>query len=523
MNDAKIGLTVFLVKPDQVAALEKELLGPDQIQIALREPLEGIFAPMLSSEDEPPWVQSIRSITQNPLPADMNSKSPSGLLVVKRPGGTFVLAFGHAWMKLEDSWLERDFGRRVALNAIAKDKLIEIKAEQVFAKFHLASERAPRASSVDEFGVEFDRDLVAAVEGEPSAKSSLGKTIRGATSLRLKSPISKLQAVLDESIDLFGSDAYKKDWPEIDNISPVKTQAIGENLEKQLDTDLASGKAKSRMALFTPSQRGEESVCADSYVYGRLSKSPATRTYLTYEGWLSFLAQKKANPSVVEAKASPVHILDGAGVAIKKYSVFDCFGYEVSLDGKVFILSSGIWYEVEADFVGRINDIINSIPDNAPKLPTWHESEAEAAYNARCGEVPPFLNCDTKKIFYGGQQSQFEFCDLVHLPGRTLFFAKIVSRSSGMSHLVEQVRRTTQLLFGTDDTYRKKAAALFKKYRHKADVSWLKSRPRQGDWTLCMVSLGKPATKLPFFAKCTLVKVYKELREQGHAVSFVKV
>jgi uncharacterized protein (TIGR04141 family) len=92
-----------------------------------------------------------------------------------------------------------------------------------------------------------------------------------------------------------------------------------------------------------------------------------------------------------------------------------------------------------------------------------------------------------------------------------------------MSHLIEQVRRTAQLLFTVDDGYRKKLIALFKKHHPTADVAWLKSRPRQGDWKLCMVSLGKPATKLPFFAKCGLVKLHKDLIEQGHAVSFIAV
>jgi len=38
-----------------------------------------------------------------------------------------------------------------------------------------------------------------------------------------------------------------------------------------------------------------------------------------------------------------------------------------------------------------------------------------------------------------------------------------------------------------------------------------------------MVSLGRPAIKLPFFAKCELVKLHKDLVEQGHAVSFINV
>ncbi len=523
MADHTIGLTVFLLKADQIADFEEKVLGPDQEMIPLAQPLDGVFVPFTAAGREPPWVPAVRSVIQGAMNTDMHSRSPSGLLIVKRPGGTFVITFGHAWMRLEDSWLERDFGRRVALNSIPKDKVVEIKAEQVFAKWHLASERAPRASSVDEFGVEFDRDLVAVVEGIPSLQTSLGKIARGGTSLRLNLPIGELGSVLDDSITLFGSDAYKKDWPEIDNINPVKDAGVIASLENLLDVELANGQAKGRIAMFTPAQRKDESVLADSYVYGRLSHTAATTPYLTFDGWLSFLARQQASPSVAEAKASALHILDETNTEIKSSTVFDCFGYEVSFGGRVYILSSGIWYEVVSEFIERINDTIKKIHGPSSTPPAWNQVDDEGEYNTKCGKAGPFLNCDAKNIFYGSGLSQFEFCDLVHLQAKTLFFAKIVSKSSGMSHLIEQVRRTAQLLFSTDDAYRHKVIALFRKHHPKADVTWLKSRPRQGDWNLCMVSLGKPAAKLPFFAKCGLVKLYKDLREQGHAVSFTKV
>jgi uncharacterized protein (TIGR04141 family) len=46
---------------------------------------------------------------------------------------------------------------------------------------------------------------------------------------------------------------------------------------------------------------------------------------------------------------------------------------------------------------------------------------------------------------------------------QTLYFAKIASRSSGMSHLLEQVRRTTELLFGQDQSYRDELIAIVKR------------------------------------------------------------
>jgi uncharacterized protein (TIGR04141 family) len=56
-----------------------------------------------------------------------------------------------------------------------------------------------------------------------------------------------LESILDDSFILFGSDAYKNDWPEIDNINPVKDESVVAQLEKLLDEDLATGQAKASL------------------------------------------------------------------------------------------------------------------------------------------------------------------------------------------------------------------------------------------------------------------------------------
>lgn len=523
MDDRKIGLTIFLVRQEREEVFQKKVVEQHQSPIRLTEPLDGIFLPFPSIDGrQPDWVQPVGSLLSSPIGSDMTAKSPGGLLVLKHGGRTFILSFGHAWRKLEDDWLERDFGLRVALNVIPKNEVVEIKSEQVFAKWHLASERAPRAASVDEFGVDFDRDLVAVVEGVPKNAPSLGSTVRGSTSLRLNLPITELNGVFDVGLKQFGSNAYKKDWPDIDKINPIRDQTIITLLEDQLNADLGDEKARRRIVMFTPSQRRGESVLADSYVYGRLVQTAASTPYLTVDGWLSYLARKNLAPSVAEAKDSPVHILDDTGAEARSCTVFDCFGYEVQDKDQVYVLSSGVWYEVVFDFVMRTNDTISKIERPKVKLPAW-DGCSEAQYNLKCAADGMMLHCDAKNFRYGGGKSQFEFCDLVHLSAQTLCFAKIVSKSSGMSHLLEQVRRTAQLLFSTDESYRKELIKLFAKFHPKADTTWLMTRPRQGDWNLCMVSLGKAAQDLPFFAKCGLAKVCKDLSMQGHAVSFTKV
>jgi uncharacterized protein (TIGR04141 family) len=413
----------------------------------------------------------------------------------------------------------------VALNAVPPSSVIWIKAEQFLAKWHLSSERAPQASSVNEFGVDFERDLVSAVEGVPTLKPILGYKVSGGTSLHVTQPLSALATLLDECVTLFDSDAYRTDWPDIDNIRRIGDDATIVRLDAELDAVITAGQGNHRISMFTPSQKRGEAIVAESYVYGRNHAGAWTTPYLTFQGWTNFLARKNLQPSVEQAKQSAVHILDEHGESLKEYRTFECFGHEVNLDGRVCILSSGAWYQVLDDFVARINRVINGIPRANMMLPVWNQADDEKTYNALCATDPLFLNCDRTIFRFGGRGAdfQFEFCDLINLQTKTLFFVKKASKSSGMSHLFEQVRRSVEPLFGADPAYRQKITELFGTHHPAADVAWLQSRPKQGEWTICMVSLGEPAGSLPFFARCALVRVFEEMDGQGHAVSFINV
>lgn len=520
--DPSIGLTTFLIRNDQLSEFRKAFPPTAVGAIPLSDPLEGYFIPFPSVGGVPAWVEQVGSLLDREITTRMRAQSPGALLVVTRGQRTFVVTFGHAWQKLEDEWLERDFGRRVALNSIASDGLVEIRAEQVFARWHVASDRAPKAAPVDQFGVEFDRDLVASVEGVPTDKA-LGKVVRGSTSLRVQLPISSLAATLDKADKLFASTSYRKRWPEIDNLKPVRDASTMVSLENRLDGDLASGDKVAHMVLFTPTHRRDDAIVVDSYVFGRMAQSPARRPYLTIDSWLEHLAQTNRTASVSTAKSTAVHLLDESHERMKSCSVFDCLGCEVSMKGKTYVLSSGVWYEVVASFLDKINDSISKLAAPTIGLPPWNGTQSEGEYNAHCGGVQGFLKFDAKMIPYGGGHSQFEFCDVLHPHSRTMFFAKIVSKSSGMSHLVEQVRRTAELTFSIDPAFRSKVVECFQTHYPAADRTWLDSRPRAHDWNLCLVSLGRSAASMPFFAKCGLVKLANELTGRGHPVSFLTV
>lgn len=515
-----INLTVYLLKPDKLSLVEKAVGGKDRL--ILSPPLIGSGYVSATSNKTPDWVNDIQSIVQGPLPDYLRSASPSALLVIHFDNRDFAIAFGHAWQWLRDEWLEPDFGRRVALNALKSDEVVEIRVEQVFASWHLASERAPRASSIRKFGIQFDRDLLGMIGGVSSSKALAG-SIRGSSSLRVKYPVHKLTDLLEIALDLFARDDYKKAWPEIDNISPVEDDLIIAKLNEQLDQDFADGKAQKRLVLFTPSERRDDPITVESYVIGRRTKSAPTHPYLLIGAWIDGLKKEGKEPSVKAAREYSVHLLDQDKEEFQRCSVFDCFGYELSISGSTYVLSSGTWYQVATEFITQIDRTVKSIEGSAIKLPDWSGKESEGEYNLRCCKELKFLHFDAKTLWVGGNKSQFEFCDFCDIKTKTLFFAKIPSKSSGMSHLVEQVRRTAELLFSTDKVYRKELKSKFKKLYPNVNADWLDERPKNSDWQLCLVSLGKAGDKLPFFARCSLARLYNELKARDHNVSFTAV
>ena len=179
----------------------------------------------------------------------MLSGMPSGLLHLRRPDGNFVIAFGFAWTRLKDKWVEPVFGKKVALNSIAMSDILEIRAEQFFAKFHISNERAPRGTQVEEFGLDPSRDVVASIEGM-SSEVAAGAPIRGSTSLRLNVSMAGLPDELDKAAKLYKSNAYIEKWPEIDNVILVDDPSVIGELDKQLDTVLIQSAENDQIALF---------------------------------------------------------------------------------------------------------------------------------------------------------------------------------------------------------------------------------------------------------------------------------
>lgn len=172
----KTSVSAYLLKTGARDAVERAF----DSKIPLDNGLTGWFHFIEAQPKEPSWLRALRPHIPTQTLPKIESGMPAGLAFVERGDLNYILTFGHSWMQLEPLWLEPDFGRRVALNAVPPDKVLELNSEQVFARWHVAKERSPRATDVNDFGVTLDRDLVAALEGVPS-DPLFGGVVRGST------------------------------------------------------------------------------------------------------------------------------------------------------------------------------------------------------------------------------------------------------------------------------------------------------------------------------------------------------
>lgn len=523
----RLSVSVYLLKKSKTAEAQKQLEDISDAVYPLIDSIPGGAFITLPADAEPPkWLEPLSTLLATGGDPQLSGQSPGALLWVPRGDKTFVFTFGYGHSKVKDEWVEPDFGKVVALTMVPTGQVREVRAEQVFARRHIASERAPRASAVREFGFEPDRDLVAAVEGvpEPIYWMAFGTKVRGGVSFKFDLEVAKLIETLDQIIERFDSNDHRRRWPQANNLVPVRDSDQIDQLDALL-TDILAGPHPDRsISLAAPGERSGDKPYPQHFVIGRMSAAPATSPYLTFASWQGHLRGTGIALGLNAANSTRVHLLDEDKVEIDSCSMYQCLGAEVSLNGVTHVLSSGTWYAADIQFIANTNKTLQALGAPTQALVAWNSTDHEGTYNAgACAVDPNLWLFDKELVSFGGGASRFEFCDIMHLPTRTLYFVKHPAASAGVSHLCEQARRTAEIFFSPDPSYRKKLAVRIEKVGKGWDTTWLDAQPKRHEWNLCLVLMGKQVGALPFFAKCGVARLLGEFQRGGYNVSFQAV
>lgn len=523
-------LTIFLLTTD--VAEPGDALDPDAEQSYAEQSIspsagfEGVFYSKYNHPRFPEWVNYIApALDSSP---DVKTASASGLMILKAADRYFALSFGFGRNFLDPSKIERRFGLKVALNRIDAQQIRSLDTKTFEDMVVSKTTQTSKNAELENFGVDAVRDLLRAVTGKPT-DDSLGRTITGSDAIVLttKRRVKELPDLLAELLIAYEDDAYKARFEWIDHLAEVKVPGIIAALDGLLVTQLQAADT-TRTHLAMPENFGWDEI--SGFKIGGVGRRQFDD--LDLDEYLEALGDKKGELTLDQLKSRRVQVgWIKSGNFDTRWSVYNALVSEQDLDGKLFALIEGQWFEIAATLVSAVDTYLDSLPAAVTDLPPARKDEHEGTYNARVAELSDdILLLDKKLVRPVGAASSIEFCDLLSAKAE-MIHVKRKSRSATLSHLFAQGSISASTLIG-DGSFRD-AVRLKLGQLTGNDARWLDlvpasgSRPDRSRYTVHFAVLtnskGTGAGWLPFFSKLNLMQTARQIQSLGPAVVISRV
>lgn len=132
---------------------------------------------------------------------------------------------------------------------------------------------------------------------------------------------------------------------------------------------------------------------------------------------------------------------------------------ELKYENKTYHLNEGIWYQVDSDFISKIDKIYYDLPKSNIDFPDWKITEDEGDYNENVSRYKKWIKLDKNNLVFENR-NKLELADLAIKDAKTLIAVKNGKVSSGISHLVEQVRNSIWAIFSESERVTEKINAI---------------------------------------------------------------
>lgn len=345
----------------------------------------------------------------------------------------FALTFGYGWTLLSPETIERRFGLKCVLNTVRPDSLRQIRKTLVSGNARKSSEQMPRKSTVSEFSLDYEQDLLESITAVGEKGAPLEGQLTGSDALSISAAVSLggISDFLVDNFNLYQLDTYKESFSWIDHISSVKDERLINRLEA---TAIESINSRNQMVWFAiPVVVDWDKVAGFSYTRkGKVFDDVLVQDVLnSLSGDLTDINQLKRK-RVYAIGAQDEDVIDS-------WPLSRCLYGELQIDGGQYCVTDGNWYRVDSDYSEVIRRDYESTAVADLKFPDYEAGcGGEGAYNEKLAKVSDdYLLMDKRLIVFGGGQSKFELCDVLSSDGK-LIHIKRYGGSSVMSHLFNQ-------------------------------------------------------------------------------------
>ncbi|MFW9876825.1 MAG: TIGR04141 family sporadically distributed protein [Candidatus Thorarchaeota archaeon] len=474
-----------------------------------------------SFSNPPKWIGFFAGHLSDELEELFNSSS-SAVLLVKQEKRIFAFTFGYGRNLLNLDVIEEAFGLKVALNSIDPDKIRSVDIKNLDTVVRHSKVQTSQVGSVDNFGMNIDRDILNAVTGF-SNDTVLGKQISGSMSLHISVAIKiyELPELCSRLLEKYNDKTYTEYFPWVDHISDVKNNPLINELNDLLLAAIHNKEYESKsLFLAVPELVDWESVQGFKYK----TSDKELREDIHIADVLPSDEEVKNNVNIRWLKMKKVYCMGADNdEIIESWPLYYCINYELEKDSASYLLHGGKWFKIDTDYVKSVSKEVTGIPEYTNYKFLEYQDRNEGEYNKRVYESDK-KSCvlmDKKNISYGGGQSKIEFCDL-YINKKDFAHVKRFRGSASLSHLFFQGLNSAFLVL-TDSGF-------MKKVNNELPSGWKfdethQLRAPEYEVVFAVISKVKKGVKdiFPFFSKVSLLQVYKQLRAYGYNVSIANI
>ena len=538
MDPSLQSVRVFLAKPHVVehkAALRDQGRGLRHVPVDADRRLNGAIYVKKVPPKTPDWVDFLDPLFKSSPLATLKNSGTSAVLLVTVEKRLFALTFGYGRHLLEPEQFIRDYGLRVTLNAVDASKLRSVEVTSHEELTLQTRRQASRATTLPTFGIDRWRDFLRGVTGEPR-DTSFATRLSGSEGLTLTCVLSvhDVPGKLKGTLALYEGTTYQAHFGWIDALKLVREQSAIDSLDKHVLKAIQD---------FDPNEIGllymapPESHDWNDTEHFRFSTEPDTALHdeLDLRAYLpSITTRRHKQPLTVKDlhKDNVVVSFGGSGAKLPKWSVYDCLIYEVSHEGKRFVLSGGGWFEVAPTLSKEISDRVAALKISTLAFPRCGANEDEDVYNARARKTLAAKHgfqvslLDRKTLVPDGALSGLEVCDLMTERGEFIH-VKRRTKSATLSHLFAQGVAAAQTFLrdpGFRDRVRAlptldpKVGALFTPGPQRPDA-----RGYEVVYAVVARGFARAERSLPFLSQISLCHALDSLEDLGFHVSIAKV
>ncbi|MDE6666937.1 MAG: TIGR04141 family sporadically distributed protein [Clostridia bacterium] len=508
---SKLNLSIYLIKEniasfDDIVEKATVLHSYDENSIAYYN---------TSYVREPEWLRNFFNLTNDHLKtANARVLFLKKISIANNVERIFAITFGYGKTLLKDNVCEEQFGLKIVLNTIARNKIRKISKIDIGKNYKQSQEQMPRESDIGEFGFDIDRDLIKYVTGK-SEDEQFGKAIISGGdlfNLVIEKNVTNIDELLLYCYEKYSLTTYKDNFEWLDNIKLVRDKYLINKLNSKV-VELLNNKDFSKIWLAIPEVINWENVkCI--YIAGQQNKR-AEYVDIDNEVFVdSFKNSTIKDFDQIKSKNIYAKSTEDENIEIAKWSASKCIVGSIEIDDQVYAINGGNWYRINSDFAAEINNAYDKIPLSDIEFIDCPNDNDEDAYNQiLVNSIPNAHLIHKYKISIGGGRgNNIEPCDVAI--EKTLIHIKNNGGSAYLSHLFNQATNSCSALKDTAFRNRFKVKLVADGINDILDDEFTAS-----DYTIVLGIINKYHNErphIPFFSKVSIKYAYQQIINLGY-------